>query len=167
MRFLSACRALLVDFSRGNSLKSFFFFYRHHLSAQGALSRYFFTYLMSRSAHRHGGYVGPGAFFSDEPCLPHGLKGIFISRYARIGARCRIYQNVTIGEVHGAAPTIGDDCLIGAGAVLIGKITIGDRVRIGAGCTVAHDVPSDTTVISAPARLIPHFRKERSECALL
>lgn len=160
MRFLKHCRAYIVDFSRGNSLRFFFFFYRCHRHAHGKLTRLIFTYLMSRSAHRHGGYVGPGALLCDELCFPHGLKGVFISRYARIGARCRIYQNVTIGEVQGAAPTIGNDCLIGAGAVLVGNITIGDRVRIGAGCTVSQNVPSDTTVVSPPPRQIPHHGKE-------
>ena len=78
-----------------------------------------------------------------RPTLPHGLQGIFISRYASVGEGCLIYQNVTIGEVNRKAPVIGDHCLIGAGAVLIGNIRIGDRVKIGAGAVVNMDVPDD------------------------
>ena len=59
--------------------------------------------------------MGPGAVFEGRPSLPHGLHGVFISRFAVIGPRCRIYQNVTIGEIDRKAPRIGADCLIGAG----------------------------------------------------
>ena len=76
------------------------------------------TFMMSRCAHRHGGYIGPDTVIKGSLTLPHGLHGIFISRYARIGENCRIYQNVTIGEVNKKAPVIGDNCLIGAGAVV-------------------------------------------------
>ena len=44
------------------------------------------TFLLNRMAHRHGGYIGRGAVFAGEPVLPHGLHGVFISRYAVIGA---------------------------------------------------------------------------------
>ena len=88
------------------------------------------------------------------PSLPHGLHGIYISRYASIGAGCRIYQNVTIGEVDGRAPQIGDGCLIGAGAVLIGGIRVGDGARVGAGAVVCTDVPEGCTVVAQPSRVI-------------
>lgn len=95
------------------------------------------TFFMSRSAHRYGGYVGPDTVFEGVPVLPHG---IFISRYAVIGENCRIYQNVTIGEVNRKAPVIGNHCLIGAGAAIIGDIKIGDHAKIGAGAVVNVDV---------------------------
>lgn len=147
-------RSFFTDLSRGNSLKTFWFLYRLRNRAKGRLARYLLTYFFSRSAHRHGGYVGPGARFAGLPSLPHGLHGIFISRYAEIGAGCRIYQNVTIGEVNGKAPRIGDHCLIGAGAVLVGGITIGRNVRIGAGAVVCCDVPDGSTVVCAGPRIL-------------
>ena len=52
------------------------------------------------------------------------------------------------------APTIGNNCYIGAGAKIIGNVTIGDNVRIGANCLVAKDVPSNHTVVLQPPRLI-------------
>ena len=105
------------------------------------------------------GYVGPGAEFESPPVLPHGLHGVFISRYAVVGARCKIYQNVTIGEVDGKAPTIGPDCLIGAGAVLVGDIRVGRNVRIGAGAVVCRDIPDGSTVVAPPSRILE--RKQR------
>lgn len=106
------------------------------------------TVFLNRSAAKHGGYIGKGAWFASRPRLPHGLHGIYISRYAKIGRECWIYQNVTIGELHGTAPEIGDNCLIGANAVLIGPIKIGSNVKIGAGAVVRQDVPDGATVMA-------------------
>lgn len=147
-------RERLTDYSRGNDLRRFWRLYRAQRRARTRLSRDILTFLMSRSAHRHGGYIGPGAVIEGVPSLPHGLHGIFISRYAVVGANCRIYQNVTIGEVNFEAPTIGSGCLIGAGAVIVGDVKIGDNVRIGAGVVVSSDVPDNCTVVSQPPRVL-------------
>ena len=144
----------LTDLSCGNDLSSFWRLFERRQRARNRLSRWLLNFLTNRSAHRHGGYIGPGASFKGRPSLPHGLHGVFISRYASIGAGCRIYQNVTIGEVDGKAPRIGDHCLIGAGACLIGDITIGDNVRIGAGAVVAVDLPSGCTAVAQTPRII-------------
>ena len=53
------------------------------------------------------------------------------------------------------APAIGDNCLIGAGAVIVGDITIGSNVKIGAGAVVSSDVPDNCTVVSQPMRILP------------
>ena len=71
-----------------------------------------------------------------------------------MGDNCLIYQNVTIGEVNRKAPVIGDNCLIGAGAVLIGDIKIGSFVKIGAGAVVNTDIPDHCTVVSQPVRIL-------------
>ena len=98
--------------------------------------------------------MGPGAVIFGEPLLPHGLHGVYISRFATIGAGCRIYQNVTIGEVKRRAPVVGNGCLIGAGAVLVGNIRIGDGVKIGAGAVVCQDIPAGCTVVAQPPRIL-------------
>ena len=146
-------RDWLTDFSRGDSLGFFWLMYRLRSRAPRP-ARSVFTWLMCRSAHRHGGYVGPGAVFGGRPSLPHGLHGVFISRYASIGAGCRIYQNVTIGEVSGKAPVIGEGCLIGAGAVIVGGVTVGDGARIGAGAVVRRDVTPGGTAVAPEALLL-------------
>lgn len=147
-------RRTIIDYSRGNNLSGFWRLYRLQKKYAGGVLHDVLTFLLSRSAHRHGGYIGPDAVIKGVPSLPHGLHGIFISRYAQVGENCWIYQNVTIGEVNRKAPTVGDDCLIGAGAVLVGDITIGNRVKIGAGAVVCTDVPDDCTVVSQPSRII-------------
>ena len=147
-------RRQIIEYSRGNSLRWFWRFYRWQKASKHLLFRDVFTFFMSRSAHRHGGYVGPDAVFQDIPSLPHGLHGIFISRYAVIGKDCWIYQNVTIGEVNGKAPVIGDGCFIGAGAIIVGDIRIGNNVKIGAGAVVSTDIAEGCTVVSQPPRII-------------
>ena len=152
-------RQTLVDWSKGDDLRWLWRLYRWRQRVRGKFFRDVVTFLLYRSARRHGGYLGAGAKIAGEPSLPHGLHGVFISRYAVVGARCKIYQNVTIGEVDGKAPTIGPDCLIGAGAVLVGDIRVGQGVRVGAGAVVCRDIPDGSTVVAPPSRILE--RKQR------
>lgn len=147
-------RKKVIAYSRGNDLGFFWGLYRWQKKVKKGLLFDILTFLMSRSAHNHGGYVGVDARLGENLSLPHGLHGIFISRYAFVGDNCWIYQNVTIGEVKGKAPVIGDNCLIGAGAVLIGDIKIGNFVKIGAGAVVNTDIPDNSTVVSQPVRIL-------------
>lgn len=147
-------RRKIIDHSRGNDLNGFWRLYQLQKRTNNGLRHDVLTFLLSRCAHRHGGYIGPDTMIKSRPSLPHGLHGIFISRYAEIGENCCIYQNVTIGEVNRKAPVIGNNCLIGAGAVIIGNIKIGNDVKIGAGAVVSTDVPDGCTVVSQPMRII-------------
>jgi len=147
-------RGKVTDYSKGDSLGWFWRLYWLRKRARSKVIWDVLTFLLNRSAHRHGGYVGPGADIQGEPVLPHGLHGVFISRYAVIGANCRIYQNVTIGEVNGKAPVIGNGCWIGAGAVLVGDIRVGSGARIGAGAVVSKDVPAGCTVVAQAPRVL-------------
>ena len=147
-------RRKVIDYSRGDNLNYFWRLYRLQKKARFRVIRDILTFLMSRSAHRHGGYIGPDTVFMGVPEPPHGLHGIFGSRFAVIGEDCRIYQNVTIGEVNRKAPIIGRNCLIGAGAIILGDIKIGENVKIGAGAVVSTDIPDNCTVVSQPIRII-------------
>ena len=147
-------RERLMDYSLGNHLRLYWRLFRLRGQAGNSLLTDILTFLLNRIAHKRGGYIGRGANIADIPSLPHGLHGIYISRYASIGRECRIYQNVTIGEVNGRAPQIGDNCLIGANAVLVGDIRIGSGARIGAGAAVSFDVPPNATVVAQPPRVI-------------
>lgn len=118
-------------------------------SRRGFRHLLYYSYLKASAS-----WIGPGAKFADIPMLPHGLLGIFISTSASIGLRCTIHQNVTIGSTDRGAPQIGNDVLIGAGAVLVGAISIGDGAKIGAGTTVAKDIPAGQTVVAPPVRFI-------------
>jgi serine O-acetyltransferase len=76
--------------------------------------------------------------------LPHP-NGIVIHPRAVIGPNCLIFQQVTIGVVadHHAAPVIGGHVDIGAGAKIIGPVTVGDHAVIGANAVVTRDIPSE------------------------
>ena len=153
----NALRAWITDYAKGDNLGGYWRLYRRRQHAKNRLTRNILTFLLNRAARRHGGYLGNGAVIEGFLSLPHGLHGVYISRYARIGSNCRIYQNVTIGETDGKAPQIGDHCLIGAGAVVIGGIRIGSHVKIGAGAVVHTDVDDFCTVVAQPPRIL---RKE-------
>ena len=107
-----------------------------------------------------GTAINAGAQFEDVPNLPHGITGIFVLHSAKIGKNCTILQNVTIGSSKGKAPQIGDNCIIGAGAVIIGGIKIGNNCNIGANCTVFKDVPDNTTVVNVAPRYITREKSE-------
>ena len=89
---------------------------------------------------------------------PHGFYGIFISQRAKVGEGCTIYQQVTIGSNDipnsRGAPIIGNNCLIGAGAKIIGNVHVGNNVRIGANAIVVDDVPDNCTVVMNKPRVI-------------
>ena len=154
-------RRRIIDFARGDDLHYFWRLYRlQKMAGRDGIVHDILTFLLSRCAHRHGGYIGPDTVIEGGLSLPHGLHGIFISRYARIGEGCRVYQNVTIGEADRKAPVIGERCLIGAGAVLIGDIKIGNDVKIGAGAVVITDVPDGCTVVSQPMRILTDADKQ-------
>ena len=87
--------------------------------------------------------------------------GIVISGYASFGDNCRIRNGCVVGLARiddPCAPTIGHNVDIGAGAKLLGRITIGDNVVIGANAVVVCDVPSDSIAVGVPARISPRVR---------
>lgn len=86
--------------------------------------------------------------------LPHNGLGVVISHNAKIGKNCRIMQNVTIGGNGGPrVPIIGDNVMIGAGAVLLGDIHIGNNVKIGANAVVLKSIPNNSTAVGIPAEV--------------
>jgi serine O-acetyltransferase len=105
--------------------------------------------------------IDPNATLGFHLDLPHP-NGIVVHSNAVSGDNCMIMQQVTIGEIGGGiAPIVGSGVYIGAGAKILGKVSIGDRVRIGANSVVLCDVPADTTAVGIPARLIS--RQEQTD----
>lgn len=88
----------------------------------------------------------------------HRGLGCVIHGKTIIGDNCIIFQNVTIGskwsngQCKGESPKVGNNCMIGAGAVLLGNITIGDNVIIGANTVVTKNIPSDSIIIGNQIR---------------
>ncbi len=90
--------------------------------------------------------IGPGLL------IQHGFSTII--NHKRIGSNCKILQQVTIGYKGGEAPTIGDNVTIYCGAKIVGGITIGNDVIIGANAVVVKDVPDHCIVAGIPAVII-------------
>jgi len=85
--------------------------------------------------------------------MPHP-NGIVIHPDAQIGPNCLIFQQVTIGAAKGGVPRVGGHVDIGAGAKLIGPITVHDHACIGANAVVLIDVPAGATAVGNPARIV-------------
>jgi serine O-acetyltransferase len=95
-----------------------------------------------------GTSIGPGLFVS------HGQNTILSAE--QIGANLQVHQGVTVGwDYRGPRrPIIGDDVFIGAGAKVLGAVTIGNQARIGANAVVMCDVPDGATVVGVPGRIV-------------
>ena len=89
----------------------------------------------------------------------HGV-GCVVHDNAVIGENCHIFQNVTLGskwshgKLDGGASIIGNNVLIGAGAVILGNIKVGDNVNIGANAVVITDIPDNSIAVGVPAKII-------------
>lgn len=97
--------------------------------------------------------IGGGLF------LPHTVGTVIGA--ARIGTNCTIQQGVTLGSAEpdigftaSMRPIVGDDVYIGAGAKIIGGVTVGDRAKVGANAVVLSDVPPGALAVGVPARLV-------------
>ncbi|WP_242182844.1 serine acetyltransferase [Sphingomonas sp. CARO-RG-8B-R24-01] len=85
--------------------------------------------------------------------LPHP-NGIVVHPDADIGPNCLLFQQVTIGHAGTGVPSIGGHVDIGAGAKILGPITIGAHCRVGANSVVLQDVPPDSTVVGIPGKIL-------------
>jgi serine O-acetyltransferase len=101
--------------------------------------------------------IHPGATIGRRFFIDHGM-GVVIGETAEVGDDVTIYQGVTLGGTslnHGKRhPTIRDRVVIGGGAKILGNITIGENCRIGAGSVVLRDVPADSTVVGVPGHIV-------------
>lgn len=101
--------------------------------------------------------IHPGAQIGRHLVIDHGM-GVVIGETAIIGDDCIIFHGVTLGGMKfdpvKRHPTIGNRVLIGTGAKVLGPITIGDDVKIGANAMVTKDIPPNVTVVGNPAQII-------------
>ncbi|MBL9120391.1 MAG: serine acetyltransferase [Phycisphaerae bacterium] len=104
--------------------------------------------------------IGRGAEFGPGFVLIHS-SGVVINGAVRGGSGILIEHQVTIGAERREVPVLGDDVFIGAGARILGAVTIGSGARIGANAVVVEDVPAGCTAVGVPARIIaPALRSE-------
>jgi serine O-acetyltransferase len=129
-------------FAHGFYKRKFFFLAR----AISQISR-FFT----------GIEIHPGAKIGRRFFIDHGM-GVVIGETCEIGDNVTVFQGVTLGgtgkEKGKRHPTIMDNALIATGAKVLGSITIGENSKIGAGSVVLKDVPSNSTVVGIPGKVV-------------
>lgn len=127
------------------------FFYRHKLLALARWNSQVARFWTGIEIH-------PGATIGEGLFIDHGM-GVVIGETAVIGDNCTIYHNVTLGGRGHAIgqrrhPIIGDNVLVGAGAKLLGPITVGSNTNIGANAVILHDVPDGATVVGVPGKIV-------------
>ncbi|TGM37530.1 serine O-acetyltransferase [Leptospira biflexa] len=124
--------------------------YRLRLPIIPRLFNYFSRFLTGIDIHP-GAKIAPGVF------IDHGA-GVVIGETAIIGTGSLIFQGVTLGgtgkETGKRHPTIGKNVVIGAGAKILGNITVEDHVRVGAGSVVMRNVPAGCTVVGIPGKVV-------------
>ena len=95
--------------------------------------------------------IAPGVF------IDHG-DGVVIGETAQVGTGTVLYQGCTLGgtgkESGKRHPTVGEYCVISAGAKVLGNITVGDYAKVGAGAVVLRDVPAHATVVGVPGHVV-------------
>jgi serine O-acetyltransferase len=120
--------------------------------------RDFALYLQSQSSRIFGVDIHPAAHIGRGIMLDHAT-GIVVGETAAIGDNCSILHSVTLGgsgkeKGDDRHPKIGSNVMIGAGATILGNISVGNCCRVAAGSVVLQDVPPETTVAGVPAKVV-------------
>src|SRR5664280_3683044 len=109
--------------------------------------------------------IHPAATLGAGLFIDHAT-GVVIGETAEVGVDVTLYQGVTLGGTsleHGKRhPTLGDRVTIGAGAKVLGPVTLGDDSRIGANAVVVKDVPPNSVVVGVPGQVIARSRPRSS-----
>lgn len=108
--------------------------------------------------------IHPGATIGRRFFIDHGT-GVVIGETAVIGDDCTLYHGVTLGGTSWKKgkrhPTLGNGVVIGAGAKVLGPITVGDGARIGSNSVVLRNVPAGATVVGIPGHVVGSDRSEQ------
>lgn len=131
------------------------FLWRHRLRFLARFLSHISRFLTNIEIH-------PGAKIGRRFFIDHGA-GVVIGETAEIGDNVLMYQGAVLGgtslKKEKRHPTIGNNVVIGAGAVILGAISIGDGARIGSGSLVVKPVPPGATVVGVPGRIVKDRHK--------
>lgn len=123
---------------------------RHHL-------RFIAQWLSMHTRKKTGIEIHPAAKIGSGLLIDHGM-GVVIGETCEIGSSCTLYQGVTLGgtgkETGKRHPTLGDFVTVGAGAKVLGALTVGSNAKIGAGAVVLQSVPAHATAVGVPAHIV-------------
>jgi serine O-acetyltransferase len=116
--------------------------------------------------------IHPGATIGDRFFIDHGM-GVVIGETAEIGNDCTLYHGVTLGGTSWNKgkrhPTLQDGVVVGAGAKVLGPITVHEGARIGSNAVVTKEVPAGVSVVGIPGRIVrkpdPEVDKRRKDIA--
>jgi serine O-acetyltransferase len=125
------------------------FFYKIKLELLARLISQFSRFVTGIEIH-------PGAEIGRRFFIDHGM-GVVIGETTIIGDNVTLYQGVTLGgtgkQKTKRHPTLGNNVVVGAGAKILGNITMGDNSYIGANAVVIKDVPGNSTIVGVPGRI--------------
>ncbi len=114
-------------------------------------------WVSQRASKKTGIEIHPAVQIGKRFFIDHGT-GVVIGETAVIGDDVTIYQGVTLGgtgkDTGKRHPTIGNNVMIGAGAKILGPINIGDNTKVAAGAVVLNDIPSNSTAVGVPAKVV-------------
>ncbi|RME70107.1 MAG: serine O-acetyltransferase [Chloroflexi bacterium] len=124
--------------------------WRHNFKLLGRLVSHIMRWLTGIEIHP-GAKIGPGFF------IDHGM-GVVIGETTEIGEDVTLYHGVTLGgtswKKEKRHPTLGNRVVVGAGAKILGNITIGDDCRIGANAVVVKSTPPNSVVVGIPGEVV-------------
>lgn len=101
-------------------------------------------------------HIGSYASIADDVLFQHNGCGVVISDHAIVGRGSVVFRQVTLGVTEDplAAPRLGKNVLVGAGAKVLGSVYVGEGAKIGANAVVLEDVPDNATAVGVPARIV-------------
>ena len=118
-----------------------------------------FRIMLNHYTYRYGISIPYNTNISAGFYIGH-FGGIVVNHKTVIGKNCNISQGVTIGETYGGknpgVPVLGDNVYIGPGAKIIGGITVGNNVAIGANCVLTKSVPDNAIAVGIPGEVISY-----------
>lgn len=133
--------------------------YKHHLKTVGRMVSQLIRWFTGIEIH-------PGATIGRRCFIDHGMS-VVIGETTEIGDDVTIYQGVTLGgtgkDTGKRHPTIGNRVVISTGAKVLGPLTVGDDVKIGAGSVVLNAIPSGSTVVGIPGKIVKRYGEETEE----
>lgn len=144
---ISLLRVLVTDGTSANVLYRSMNFCQQYRLSPLALVFQFLNKLIN------GCVIGASANFDQGFVIMHP-SGIVINSAVKGGINVTLESGVVIGAEKGYTPVLGDNIFIGAGAKIIGGITVGDGAKVGANAVVVHDVEPGQTVVGIPAKPI-------------